>query len=62
MYRTYLHPDDVFDEVLNTHVADSDVSLPLLNYVTKDDENFVYALCEAIAAGVNARHPEWNEG
>ena len=57
-----LRSEDVFHEVFdNVHlVASGDGDYPMLyDVATKEDEAFVYHMCEALAAGLNARHPEW---
>ena len=61
---TYVHPYDLFDCIINgceaVALTDGAARYPiLLDLVSIEDEHFIYDMCEQIADGLAARHPEW---
>lgn len=65
MAKTYVHPYDIFDCIISecegVSTVDGTTRYPrVLDMVSDEDEHFIYDMCEAIADGLSARHPEWN--
>ena len=63
MARKYVHPDDIWDAIVDVEVVGAGVGLE--QFVMSSDKdfgnvlrNFIYDMCVAIACTVNAAHPE----
>ena len=61
---TYIHPYDLFDAMLMdceaVSVVDGAAKYPkVFELLSTDDEHYLYDMCEQIADGLLARHPEW---
>ncbi len=56
----YVHPDDIWDAIVDVEVVGSDKGLEEFVYDKDDDalRRFVYDMCVAIACTVNAKKPE----
>ena len=60
MSNCYVHPDDLWDAIVDVEVVGSDEGFEEFVYDKDDDRlrSFVYDMCVAIACTVNAKHPD----
>ena len=64
--KAYVHPDDIWDAIVDVEVVGSDMGLEEFVYGIEEAyggekgtlRDFVYNMCVAIACTVNAAHPE----
>ena len=60
----YVHPDDLWDALVDADVVGSDMGLEeFIRYDIHTDDGdvlgtFVYEMCVAIACTINAKHPD----